>query len=151
MESCTDMSKKWLYAKSTLLNSMAPNDCHATQNAWSEVIYTFSSYKNVFQIWGTCIETLFWPPYEAKKWKLLFTSFFFFVYKNNSPSVKVWDLFYFYRCYGYTNGCQNRLKIGKWPFWSNFKTFDREINIEHKQIPKRYINRGWELSWHTIY
>ena len=25
-------------------------------------------------------------------------------------------------------------KIGKWPFWSKFGTFDREINIEHKDI-----------------
>ena len=23
-----------------------------------------------------------------------------------------------------------------------FKTFDREINIEHKQIPKRYLKNG---------
>ena len=25
--------------------------------------------------------------------------------------------------------------------WSKFATFDREINIERKQIPKRYCNR----------
>ena len=31
------------------------------------------------------------------------------------------------------------LKIGKLPIWSKFETFDREINIEHKQIPKRYL------------
>ena len=37
------------------------------------------------------------------------------------------------------NGCQNRLKMEKLPFWSKFKTFDREINIEHKQIPKIYF------------
>ena len=45
-----------------------------------------------------------------------------------------------YRCYGNKNGHQNRLKIGNWPFWSKFETLDREINIEHKQIPKRYFN-----------
>ena len=31
---------------------------------------------------------------------------------------------------------KNRLKIGELPFWNEFDTFDREINIEHKQIPK---------------
>ena len=36
------------------------------------------------------------------------------------------------------NGRQNRLKIENWPFWSKFETFGRAINIEHKQIPKRY-------------
>ena len=42
-----------------------------------------------------------------------------------------------------------------WPFWSKFERFDREINIEHKQIPKKnltedesyqgtqYIKRGF--------
>ena len=39
------------------------------------------------------------------------------------------------------NGCKNKLKIGNWPFRSKFETFDREINLEHKQIPKIYINR----------
>ena len=34
------------------------------------------------------------------------------------------------------NGHQNRLKIGKLPFWNEFETFDTEINIEHKQLPK---------------
>ena len=33
------------------------------------------------------------------------------------------------------------VKIGNWPFWSKFETFDRAINIEHKQIPKKYFNR----------
>ena len=42
---------------------------------------------------------------------------------------------------GTKNACQNRLKVGKWPFWSKYVTFDREINIEHKQIPKIYFNR----------
>ena len=31
---------------------------------------------------------------------------------------------------------QNKLIIGKWPFWSKYETFNRGINIEHKQIPK---------------
>ena len=39
------------------------------------------------------------------------------------------------------NRRQNRLKIGKLPFWSKFETFDRAINIEHEQIPKIYFNR----------
>ena len=43
------------------------------------------------------------------------------------------------RCYGNKNGRHNRLKIKKIPFWSKFETFDRAINIEHKQIPKRYL------------
>ena len=34
---------------------------------------------------------------------------------------------------------KNRLKIGKWPFWSKFKIFDRQINIEHKQIPNNIL------------
>ena len=54
--------------------------------------------------------------------------------------VKVSNYFDFYRCYGNQNGHQNRLKIGNWPFWSKFETFDRDINREHKQIPKRYFN-----------
>ena len=36
----------------------------------------------------------------------------------------------------------NRLKIGKWPFWSKIKTLDGEINIEHKQIPKDILTEG---------
>ena len=111
------------------------------------ILYYFSRWSQR----GTCIKRLFWSLYEAIKCKLLFTNFFLLVYKNNSPSVKVWDRIYFYRCYDNKNGWQNRLKIEQWPFWSKFKTFDREINIEHKQIPKWYLNRGWELSWHTIY
>ena len=31
------------------------------------------------------------------------------------------------------------LKIGNLPFWSKFETFDREINIEHKQIPTHIL------------
>ena len=42
---------------------------------------------------------------------------------------------------GTNNGRQNRLKIGDRPFWNKFETFDRAINIEHKQIPKLYFNR----------
>ena len=42
-------------------------------------------------------------------------------------------------------------KIGNWPFWSEYETVDREINMEHKQMPKRYFNRWRELSWHTTY
>ena len=37
------------------------------------------------------------------------------------------------------NVAKNSLKIGKLPFWSKFETFDRELNIEHKQISKRYF------------
>ena len=47
----------------------------------------------------------------------------------------------YYHCSGEQNCCQNRLKIGNLSFWSKFETFDREINIEHKQIPKKYFNR----------
>ena len=36
---------------------------------------------------------------------------------------------------------KNMLKIGKWPFWSKYKTCNRGINIEHKQIPNRYFIR----------
>ena len=32
-------------------------------------------------------------------------------------------------------------KKGNGPFWNKFETFDREINIEHKKIPKIYFNR----------
>ena len=39
------------------------------------------------------------------------------------------------------NGRQNRLKTGNWLFLSRFETFDRPINIEHKQIPKIYFYR----------
>ena len=45
------------------------------------------------------------------------------------------------RLYGNKKGRQNRLKILNWPIWNKFGTFDREINKEHKQIPKRYFNR----------
>ena len=34
---------------------------------------------------------------------------------------------------------QNRLKIGNLPFWGKFETFDRAINIEHKEIPKSIL------------
>ena len=86
------------------------------------------------------------PPHEVKKWKLLFTSFFLLVYKNNSQSVKVLYWFDFNGCYGNKNGRQNRLKIGKLQFWSKFETCYREINIEHKHIPKKYYNRWLDLS-----
>ena len=87
----------------------------------------------------------------GQKIKLLFKSFFLLVYKNKSQSVKVWYWFDFYGCYGNKNGLQNRLKIGKWPFWSKLETCNIGINIDHKQIPKKYFNRWWELSRHTIY
>ena len=32
-------------------------------------------------------------------------------------------------------------KIGKWPFWNIFETFDREINTETKQIPILHFNK----------
>ena len=41
------------------------------------------------------------------------------------------------------------LKIGKLSFWSKFETFDREINIEHKQIPKRYLTDYDNYSTHV--
>ena len=63
-------------------------------------------------------------------------------------SVKVWYQYDFYR---YKNGRQNRLKIGKWPFRAKFETFDREINIEYKQIPEIYFDRCWDLSRDTTY
>ena len=63
--------------------------------------------------------------------------------------VRFWDLIvsipdlctitYFYGCYGNKNGHQNRLKIGKWPFWSKFETGNKGINIEHKQIPTKNL------------
>ena len=60
---------------------------------------------------------------------------------NNSPSVNIWYLFDFYSCYGNKNCRKNRLKTGNWLFWSKCKTFNRPINIEYKQMPKRYFNR----------
>ena len=33
------------------------------------------------------------------------------------------------------------IKIGKCPLWGKVKIFNREINIEHKQIPNIYFNR----------
>ena len=51
------------------------------------------------------------------------------------------SVFDFYRCYGNKNGRQNRLKTGNWLFGSKFETFDRDINIEHKQIPKRCFDK----------
>ena len=49
------------------------------------------------------------------------------------------------------NDHQNRLKIGNRLFWRKFETFYRAINIEHRQIPKRYFNRCRVLSWQTTY
>ena len=54
-------------------------------------------------------------------------------------SVKVSN--YFDLCVGNKNGRQNRFKIGNLLFWSKIERFDREINIEHTQIQKRYFNR----------
>ena len=99
---------------------------------------------------GTCIKRLFWPPYEVKK-KIKVALHKFLLISLLEQSVKVWYWFYFYGCYSNKNGRQNRLKIGKWPFWNKFETFNRGINIEHKQIPKKYFNRWWELIPHTIY
>ena len=53
------------------------------------------------------------------------------------PEVQI-DL---YSCYGNKNGRQIRVNIGIIPFWSKLETFDRAFNIEHKQIPKRCLNR----------
>ena len=39
---------------------------------------------------------------------------------EDNPRIQYWHLFYFYRCYGNKNGHQNRLKIGKLPFWTRF-------------------------------
>ena len=33
------------------------------------------------------------------------------------------------------------VKIGNLPFWRKIERFDSEINIEHKQIQKRYFNK----------
>ena len=49
------------------------------------------------------------------------------------------------------NDRQNRLHLGKRPFWNNFETFDREIIIEHKQKPKRYFNIWHDLSGNNAY
>ena len=38
------------------------------------------------------------------------------------------------------NGRRNMLKIGESSLWTKFQTFDRQIYIEHKQIPKGYLN-----------
>ena len=43
----------------------------------------------------------------------------------------------FYSCYGNKNGRQNRLKRGKLTILEKFEMVDKEINIEHKQIPKK--------------
>ena len=78
-------------------------------------------------------------PYEAKMF--FFTYYFLIVYYDNSQSVIVWKNFDFDCSYGNKNGRKNRLKKGKWHLFSKFETLDREINIEHKQIPKIYFNR----------
>ena len=40
------------------------------------------------------------------------------------------------------NGRYNRLKSKKLSFWAKIGRFNRQVNIEHKQIPKWYLN-GW--------
>ena len=35
--------------------------------------------------------------------------------------------------------------------WSKFENFDREINIEHKQIQKKYFNIWRDVSRQTPY
>ena len=47
----------------------------------------------------------YFGPSRAQNWKLLFTNFFWL----DNWSVKFRHLFKFYRCYGNTNGRQNRL------------------------------------------
>ena len=80
------------------------------------------------------------------------TSLLWLVYQNNNQSVNVSNKFDFNRCYGNKNGRRNRLKTGNWPFWSRFEMFERQINIEHKQIQtKIYFNSWWELSRHTTH
>ena len=65
---------------------------------------------------------------------MFFTNLFLLFYKNNNQSFKVSNYFDFYHCYGNKNGHQNRLKNSKMAIWSKIERFDREINIEHKQL-----------------
>ena len=37
---------------------------------------------------------------------------------------------------------KTRLKIGKWPFWSKYKTCNRGINIEHKKYQIDILSDG---------
>ena len=68
--------------------------------------------------------------------KKKFTNVFLIVHENNSPSVRSGNNLTFTVAL-VKKGRQSRLKIGKWPFCSKFETYDREINIEHKHIPKK--------------
>ena len=85
------------------------------------------------------------------KYKNCFSPISYLFIKTITKVLKSQITFDFYHLYGNKNGCQNRPKIGHGPFWSKFEMFDREINIEHKQIPKRYFNRRRELPQHTTY
>ena len=69
---------------------------------------------------------------------LLFANIFLLFYSNNSPAINS-DINLTFTM-PIKNDRQNRLHLGKRPFWNNFETFDREIIIEHKQKPKRYFN-----------
>ena len=101
---------------------------------------------------GTCYLRGYFGPLWGQKMKIAFHKFLLISLLEQKQKCKsLGFFFFFYLCYGNKNGCQNRLKIGNWPFWSKFKTFDRGNNIEHKQIPTIYFNRIWELSLHTIY
>ena len=61
--------------------------------------------------------------------------------KSCMVSFHMKELRAFYHCYGNKNGRHNRLKTGICPFWSKIERFGRDINIEHKQTPKRHFNR----------
>ena len=41
-------------------------------------------------------------------------------------------------------------KIGKSPFWSKFETCNRGIDIEHKQIPKKFKQIMRIITAHNI-
>ena len=84
---------------------------------------------------ATCIKGLFWRPDEAEKSKCFFTNIFLIVHYNNSPSVRSGINL------ALTVAMVTKMaaKVGKLPFCSKYETYDREINIEHKQIPKIYF------------
>ena len=56
------------------------------------------------------------------------------------------DLFDFNGCYGYRKWPPIKAKVEKMSFWAKIWRFNRTVNIEHKQIPKRYLNIHMEKS-----
>ena len=88
------------------------------RRVWSgSALFAYVHKKDARLIW---VKGLIWPPLEQNT-ECCFSPISSDWFIIDNPNAKFWHLFHFYRCYGNTNGRQNKLKIEKSPFWTTFE------------------------------